>query len=373
MSKGNIVGNYLSSVAPGNHEVSGRMLLNTIREMGSDNYKRDIPPHDIAKPINHSTIPVDAYVANQNEFFNILINRIGTTMFKGLIFDNPLGVFRDETFTYGDTAQEIYVGLTQALAFDAKQTQSQFRFFDTPIHTFYHTLKDERKFPRTIEEAWTMKAFISDNAFDSFINKMFATLISSDELTEYTLVRDLITLALSDVAMSGGGTITTPGTLVDRTQANWLMDMQRILIEKTNLFAIPSWTRFENAAGVPNATPKDNQFLLVSAEMSAQVDMMLANAFNMDKASVLAKKIVVDEFATFTGAGARNGMKPIAALISDKTIIFKDKLVKMTNNWNAENLYFNYFLHHHQLLSFSLFENAHIFYVDAATDPILNP
>ena len=76
-------------------------------------------------------------------------------------------------------------------------------------------------------------------------------------------------------------------------------------------------------------TAIEDQYLVISAEFSTHLDMLLANAFNMDKASVLARTIVVDDFEKFTGEGANNGRKPVAFLISAKSIINKDKLVHM--------------------------------------------
>ena len=92
--------------------------------------------------------------------------------------------------------------------------------------------------------------------------------------------------------------------------------------------------------------------------------MLLANAFNMDKASVLARTIVVDDFEKFTGAGANNGRKPVAFLISAKSIINKDKLVHMESIRNPRNMTYNYFYHHHYLTSLSLFENIHFWYTE---------
>ena len=89
---------------------------------------------------------------------------------------------------------------------------------------------------------------------------------------------------------------------------------------------------------------------------------MLANAFNMDKASVMAKKIVLDELPEFDGEGKHNGAKPLAVLISKDALIMKDKLFTMVNSFNPKTLTYNYFLHHHQLISYSLFENMHVYY-----------
>lgn len=348
--------------------VSNATLLNTIREMASENYRADIP--EILKPmtpINHATIPYTSYEVHQNEFFDILINKIGPTLVKALLFDNPLGIFRTENFNFGETLEEIYVGLADAEPFDAKSNDSPFKYSDTDIMVFYHDLMHERKYTRTIDKQWTMKAFRSDTSFDSFIDKMFASIISSDELDEFETLKALIPKSLTPVDIGNGVIVSTPATEIDVTLPDWIITFNKELIKRSNLFATPSKTRFENAAGVPQATPKEEQYLIINAALSAELDSLYANAFNMDKATVLATKIVVDEFPQYAGTGALNGALPIAALVSKDTIILKDKLLKMTNIFNPSTLSYNYFLHHHELISYSLLENAHIYYTMPAT------
>lgn len=355
--------NYLQSVSKTpDVPVRNNQALNFIRSIASEGYRADIPELPTMSAINHNSVPYATYTVHQNEFFNILVNRIGPVIVKALLWDNPLGVFRTENFTYGETLEEIYVDLADTEAFDAKDTASPFTYADTNILTFYHDITDERKYRRTIEKAWTMKAFTSDNAFDEFIDKLFMSLISSDELDEYEAIKNLIPQALTEVTVTGGGTIVTPATQVDTTLSDWILELNKLFIARSNLMATPSRTRFENAALVPNATPKDRQYLLVTAELSAELDSYYASAFNLNKATPLTRKIVVDEFATFTGSGTYNGATPIAALVSDRTIILKNKLLEMTNIYNPNTLSYNYFLHHHELISYSLLENAHIYY-----------
>lgn len=366
----NVLTKYLTRVnTDGNQRVTNADVLNTIRQMASENYKADIPEMGSMQSINHNSIPYHEYVVHQNEFFAILINKIGPTIVKALMFDNPLGVFRSENFEYGETLEEIYVGLADAEVFNAKDTTSPFMFRDTPIDVFYHDLNDERKYVRTIEKTWTMKAFRSDNSFDEFIDKMFTSLISSDQLDEAEAIKKLIPDSLTPVTITGGATISTPAEAVDTTQPDWVLNLNKRLITMINLFAFPSRTRFENGAGVPMATPVEDQYLIVNAEVASELDSLYANAFNMDKATPLAKKIVIDEFPVYTGPGPLNGVRPIAALVSRNTIIFKDKILELDNIYNPNTRSYNYFLHHHQLISYSLLENAHVFYEPAPTPP----
>lgn len=343
-------------------------LLNAIREKASNAYQADIPV--LKGAINHSNIPTQQFQVHENEFFEQLINRIGSVVVKALTYENPLAIFKSEIFEFGDTLEEIYVAPAERNNFNAKDNGHPFAFADTDIEVFYHKLNNEYRYDRTFERAWVQKAFTSDMAFDEFIDKMFTSLISSDTLDEYAAVKQVLNDSLAEVTYTdNAGTahqITVAGTKVDTTHNNYIEEMVKDIIAKSKQFTIPSRDKSHsnNPVGVPNATPLEDQYLIIDAEYSTDIDLMLANAFNMDKASVQARQIVVDFFDKFTGAGQNNGRRPVAFLVSKNSIILKDKLVHMESIRNPKTMSYNYFYHHHYLTSLSLFENIHMFYVE---------
>lgn len=341
-------------------------LLNSIREKASDSYKADIPV--LAGRINHANMPTQAFEVHQNEFFQALVDRIGSVVIKALSYENPLAIFKSEIFEFGDKLEEIYVHPAVKEQFNAKDGVSPFKFADTAIEVFYHSLNNENLYERTFERAWVQKAFTSEIAFDEFIDKMFTSLLSSDTLDEYQAVKQVLQDSLAEVSYTDttGAThaITVAGTKIDTTQSDYIVDFNQALINRSKAFTIPSRTKFQNPVGVPNATPVEKQWLIISAEYSTHLDMLLANAFNMDKASVQARQIVVDDFDKFTGGGVNDGRKPVAFLISENSLILKDKLVHMESIRNPRALTYNYFYHHHYMTSLSLFENIHMFYVE---------
>lgn len=341
-------------------------LLNSIREKASGAYQSDIPV--LAGRINHANVPYQQFEVHENEFFQALVNRIGSTVIKALSYENPLGVFKSEIFEFGDTLQEIYVHPAEKQQFNAKDGVSPFKFADTDIEVFYHTLNNEYFYERTFERAWVQKAFTSDIAFDEFIDKMFTSFLASDALDEYQAIKEVLEKSLTEVDYTDlQGTqkkITVAGTKIDTSVSDYIVEFNQSLINQSKMFTIPSRKHFNNPVGVPNATPIENQYLVISAEFSTHLDMLLANAFNMDKASVLARTIVVDDFDEFSGAGVNNGRKPVAFLISERSIINKDKLVHMESIRNPRTMTYNYFYHHHYMTSLSLFENIHFWYTE---------
>lgn len=364
----NTITKYMSQKA--GKTVTNADLLNTVRDnaikKGNLGYAEDIPELKHLQPINHHTVPYTLFQVHENEFFAGLINKIASTVISALQFESPLAVFKTEDIDFGSVLEEIYIAMPDAQDYDGKTNQSPDQYFGTDLKVFYHELTEEKVYPRTIEREWAVKAFRSDSSFDAFVDGLLTTMLTAKELYEYEQVKQVLTNALTGVNIAEAGQpaeiVTTPHQEFDLTQDGFIQTFNKELIKRSNLFATPSRTRFENAAKVPRSTPIEDQYLIVTAEFSAELDSMLANAFNMDKASVLAHKIVVDELPEFTGAGDLNGAKPFAILLDKKAIKFKDKLLTMNHRYNERALRYNYFLHHHFLLSFSLIENMRVYY-----------
>jgi len=68
---------------------------------------------------------------------------------------------------------------TKKKKYNSKDDTSPFKFADTDIEIFYHTLNNENYYERTFERAWIQKAFVSDMAFDEFIDNMVGESFSS--------------------------------------------------------------------------------------------------------------------------------------------------------------------------------------------------
>jgi hypothetical protein len=364
-----LTSHIVEKAAAANHKLSqtNATLLNAVRALASEQYKNDVPEFDTMLNISHNSIPVSLYTVHGNEFFDVLINRIGATAIKALDFSNPLKVFKSDEMFFGDTYQEIYTLGGEEGTYNPHGTDSPFGFYDSRVEAMYHTVQDRWLFQLSYDDLTLSNAFTSDGAFDSFIDGLFKSFLSRNELKEYEKTILLVTNSLTPVTITkqDGTTdvVTWKTDNVDTTEVDYLTELSKKIITYSTLFTIPSTTRSENAFGVPKATAYEDQVLIVSAELSANIDMMLANAFNMGKAIPNVPRIIIDEFPTYTGTGDLEGQKPIAALVDRRALIIKDKALRMYNQFDPLHVRNNVFLHHHLLISYSLFENAHVWTV----------
>ena len=139
-----------------------------------------------------------------------------------------------------------------------------------------------------------------------------------------------------------------------------------------------------NLAGVHNFSKKDDQYLIVSADFDASIDVdVLAAAFNMDKAEFIGHKVLVDNFgeiddarlkklfgADFTAltSDEKTALNSVPAVLVDADwFMIYDNLINFTEQYNAKGMYWNYFYHAWKTFSVSPFANAVMFLASAPT------
>ena len=137
-----------------------------------------------------------------------------------------------------------------------------------------------------------------------------------------------------------------------------------------------------NYAGVRTYTDPRYLYTILTTELSSIFDVeVLALSFNMDKAELIGRQIGVDGFGTIDEARLEEifaddpyttytpfteeeltALKSISGLMVDRDwfMIF-DNYYNMTEIYNPEGLYWNYFYHVWKTFSISPFSNAILF------------
>src|SRR5690349_21801725 len=88
-------------------------VISNILHKGSSEFQKSIPD-PIKASVQESAKQILSFTANRNEFTDALVNRIGKEYVNFQTFRNPLAKFKDEEMFFGDTMEEIAVGLTKA-------------------------------------------------------------------------------------------------------------------------------------------------------------------------------------------------------------------------------------------------------------------
>ena len=109
-----------------------------------------------------------------------------------------------------------------------------------------------------------------------------------------------------------------------------------------------------NVAGVERQASAKDLVLFVHKDVLVEVDVeLLAKAFHQSNTDlkVVPTIIPMDDFGEITS-------DTYAVMVEDDWFRVFDTLLKMESQRNAQGLFTNYFLHHHQIVSASTFKNA---------------
>lgn len=329
---------------------SSEKILNTIRANATPGYQDRIP---VATRDNIAKVgeAILNYEADRNEFLHALVNRISYVVVSSKMSNNPLKKFKRGTLEFGDTVEEIFVGISKAQTYDPHIAETEvFKRVIPDVSAMFHKQNRQDFYKTTIENETLRTAFLSYNGVEDLISKITDSLYNGDNYDEFILMKQLLVEAINNGFMN----VQKVNPVVDEASAKeFVIQVKGI----SNAMEFDS-TNY-NYANVLTNTPKSDQVLFMLPNYDARIDVdVLASAFNMNKSEFLGQRVLVNDFNGLEKQGV------VAVLVDKDWFMIWDTLFKFTEQYNAQGLYWNYFLHHWQILSYSLYSNAVVFVTD---------
>lgn len=329
-------------------------ILNTIRANNSALYQERIPE---ATQTNLENVgnAIMSYEALTNEFLSALVNRIAFTKVSNRRYKNPLAILKKGGKPYGTDIEEIFTNPVSGVTFNGSATDDMLKVTKPDVKTIYHRLNRQDKYPVSISTPQLQKAFTSGGEMEKFINSIISAMYSGDEMDEYLLMRNLVAEAITDGKVKSLDLTYTGDEETSKDLVKLLKTLSSNFTFQSreyNGYNVANATAIEGGSITPCTTwtPKENQILLIRADVDANTDVeVLAKAFNMDKTDFLQRKIVVDSFGDET---------TLAFLCDESAFQVYDDLYTVRSFDNGSNLTTNYWLHHWQTMSLSLFANG---------------
>lgn len=352
-------------------------ILNTIRANASAFYQ-DIVPY----ATNNSDSPKEIgavimqYTSLQNEFLNGLVNRIAYTIIKSKTYSNPWAFFKKGILAFGETIEEIFTNIAQAKSYDpANSPATVFQREIPDVRTAFHYMNYQKYYKQTISDEQLRQAFLSwegvTNLIASVVNAMY-TAANYDEflVMKYMIAKNIV----------NGNIFSWSVPVASATTASQIVSAARSISNKLQFMSSDY-----NMAGVKTFTPRNEQYILVNSDFDAIMSVdVLATAFNMTQAEFLGHRVLVDGFGTLdierlnALLGDTPGYEEIssanltalnnipAVIISKDWFMIYDNLLKFTEIYNSDGLYWNYDLHTWKSFGVSPFENAVMLNPDTA-------
>lgn len=328
----------------------GMQILNVIRANASSQYQDRIP-QATQNNIDEIGNPILKYQATANEFLSELVNRIALVLITNKTYNNPLKPFKRGELTLGETVEEIFVDLIKAEPYYRVDTegktaaQDEFEQRVPDVKAVFHTRNRQDKYPVTISNDDLRTAFLSYQGVEDLVSKIITSVYTSDEYDEFLLMKNIFLEAGNRGALKA---IVVQDPTAGETQAKSFVTTARGTSRKLTFMS-----RDYNYMGVATHTQINEQVIFLLPEVEASMDVeVLASAFNMEKAEFLGRRIVVDDFGGLEADGV------VAISVDEEWFMVFDNYLSMTEKYVASRLYWNYFLHHWQTLSYSPFKNA---------------
>lgn len=172
------------------------VLLDSIYATASSAYQDAVPLTTAVGIKDVGEAVLNAPSAIRNEFMSNLYNKIGLTLIDYPVVDNHLAFLRKGVLEYGQTIEDIYVGLANSVPYvtgmadadvKAGNYPDQFKVHKVPHRSaFYHTILS-RQYAVTRHLTDLKKAFHSSAGVDEFAAGIMNAITSKENYDDYRM------------------------------------------------------------------------------------------------------------------------------------------------------------------------------------------
>lgn len=313
------------------------------------------------------------YQPLQNAFLNALVNRIARVIITSRLYENPWAGFKKGIMEYGETIEEIFVNLSKPYQYDPVVAESEvFKRRIPDVKAAFHSMNYQKFYPTTVSNDQLRQAFLSWQGITDLIGKIIEQVYTGANYDEFLVMKYMI----AQIALKGQlYPVSVPTITADNARA---VTTSMVNYAKKLTYMSSDY----NYAGVKTYTDPEFLYIILTTDVESIFDVeVLALSFNMNKAELIGRQIGIDgfgivdnerlaeifaddpytDFVPFTEAEI-NQLNTIAGLMVDESwfMIF-DNYYNMTEIYNPQGLYWNYFYHVWKTFSVSPFSNAILF------------
>lgn len=323
-------------------------LLNKIRSSASLEYQMRIP-----RATRSNIADIEAKLWNpynsrlKNEFIDALVQRIGELVIQSRRWTDPFKEFKKKDMKYGSTIEEVGIGLLRAHAYDFNDTSALLRVNEPYVRTAFHSVSRRDRYDLTIDEPLLRTSFLEDTGLADFISGLLDAQMNSDEEDEYLLVHG----ALAEFDRRHGifkvhiDDFRDPSVDVERAARNAVKKIRSLAGHLQ--FLKSDYTALDCPKAIRTFAKRENIVAFVTPDFLAEIDVeALAQTLYISKEQIPFRIRLVDSFMI-------PGVECV--LMDTDALIMKDVIYQTDSFYNGSTITTNYFLHHHQIISFSPF------------------
>lgn len=370
-------------------------ILNTIRANASTEYQERVPE---ALGVGGNVSQVfTQYPTMKNEFLTALTNKIARSLFYSKVFENPLKALHKGMLPFGYSLEQIFVQMAEGKGFWEHWDASGDEVKDLvgkrkpDIKLLYIERNFAYKYKTTISDQQLRVAFNDQMGLSRLVEQIVSSVYSKAYFDEFNDMKKVleahakgmflkydsttgkyVETALTNTALPNGKNEAIMVLGEYATQEAKGKAISKAIRTLAGRMAFPSDTM--NSAGVKQWSDRQQLIYITTPEEQAELDVeVLANAFNMDKADVNVRVIIVDELPTLFNVESAKSTKQseYGTLLSAKLSVARDNrtckcrgilmdadfiqaydtLIESRTFDNGEGLYTNYFFHKQGIMS----------------------
>ncbi len=339
------------------------------------------------------------YPSVQNSFINTLTNKVTKSLIFSKIFNNPLKELKKGKLEYGDSIEELFVQMAMAKNFGEHWGNGS----DTPeadlirkltpkVTAMYISVNFDKKYKTTVMNKQLRKAFLNEGGLSRLIMQIVGSITSQAEYTEFVTTKNTLKALVEegkqltlDAEHKNSSTSPIPlGKIIKQTpyvvETKNTLDFVTQLRTSVGDMKFPS-TKYNLAKELNWSNPED-LILVTTPKTIAELDTnVLASAFNVSKANLTTRVILVDEmpagvFKKQSGTTTphvpadlissdqveKDATHQVQAILMDKDLLqIWDTYQGAGNFFNPEGEYTNHFANRECIFALCTFANMIVF------------
>lgn len=354
-------------------------ILNELRATASSAYQDTIPRATADTIVDVGQAVIKAPQTIRNEFMENLYNKIGLTLVDYPVVNNKLDFLKKGTLEFGQTIEDIYVGLAKAQPYITGMSDGeypdQFTIEKLPHYSAFYNAILSRQYQVTRHLTDLKKAFHGSSSMEMFIGGMMNAITSREAYDDYrmtvaTIARQVEEASKSENHKGRVRLLTLFNATVEADEqvtAEDAFQSQKFLQFFSN--QLKKWAKRMtylredlNLAGVPHILHKEQQRIMMLGDILVDFETeLLAWAYNNGNLEIGG----VDEIDAWYSIGAEaegaegvvvspDSIKAKSAFTDDGSqlvgLIYDENMVKIYNKehigstaQNAAGNYWNMF------------------------------
>lgn len=297
-----------------------------------------------------------SYNQGKNVIIPSLLERVGLQTVDSTAWRNPLARYKKDPMRYGMTHEETFVNMCKGKLYDPRESyEYAFQQYQSYVMSVFHKVNLNMQYPVTITYDNLRSAFLSEYGIRDMMSAKMESAVTGANWDEYNAMKNMVDTGYAKQILPA----VTVRAVEDETTAKALLTEIKAAV---NEFRFPNPAN--NIAGATSASEPFNLIWLTTPRVDANISVeALAYAFNMDKAQVDVRTVIVDKFDNAAIQGV---------LMDIRFFNCRDQFREMSDQRLANILSWNYFYTMVEMISASPFYPIRVFTTDTVADASLS-